>query len=483
MVDAMEYPDENDQKRFKIVIFVEGRKMYAIVDIETTGGGSKTDKITEIAAYLHDGEKVVDEFVTLIHPERSIPHYITELTGINNDMVAQAPKFYEVAKDLVEFTNGAVFVAHNVMFDYNFIKQEFKSLGYDFQRERLCTVRLSRKAFPGLRSYGLGNLCKHFGIPNEARHRAAGDARATVTLFEKILDVGEGELIHQSLHQGISKADLSPHLDPSVLHQLPEATGVYYFYDLEGNLIYIGKSKDIKKRVYSHLRNHRSAKGDKMRKQIASIDYELTGSELIALLKESDEIKQHKPIFNRAQRRTIFNHGIVAEYDLFGYTRIIATRPKKNQEVIASCGTAAEARELLYRLSRDFELCHKMLGLEKVADGKPCFNHQLKQCRGACVGEEAPEEYNERAAEAIQYLHFPDKNFILIDEGRSPDEKSVVVVKNGQYRGFGYFDVADQVNSPEELMDCIKIYQDNRDVRSIIKGYMNKASQLKVIKF
>ena len=161
--------------------------MYAIVDIETTGGRASFEKITEIAIYIHDGKNVVEEFSTLINPGRTIPYFISRLTGIDNEMVKNAPRFYEIARKIVELTQDKVFVAHNVGFDYKFIQEEFKRLGYDYQRKTMCTVRMGRKFLPGYKSYSLGKLCQQLGISINGRHRAAGDALATVKLFEMIL--------------------------------------------------------------------------------------------------------------------------------------------------------------------------------------------------------------------------------------------------------------------------------------------------------
>ncbi|MCU0456863.1 MAG: 3'-5' exonuclease, partial [Bacteroidales bacterium] len=161
--------------------------MYAIVDIETTGGSARLEKITEIAIYLHDGEKVTAEYSTLVNPERNIPYFITNLTGITNEMVENAPRFCEIAKDVVQLTEGRTFVAHNARFDYSFIRQEFKSLGYNYRRNLLDTVALSRKLYPGHRSYSLGNICRDLKITITGRHRASGDALATVKLFELLL--------------------------------------------------------------------------------------------------------------------------------------------------------------------------------------------------------------------------------------------------------------------------------------------------------
>jgi DNA polymerase-3 subunit epsilon len=277
--------------------------MFAIVDIETTGGSPLTEKITEIAIYIHNGEKIIDEFCTLINPEKEIPYYITNLTGISNAMVADAPKFFEVARKIVEITEGKVFIAHNVSFDYNFIKNEFKRLGYNYSRQQACTVQLSRKLIPGLASYSLGKLCSYLNIEVSGRHRAYGDAFATVKLFEQLL--GRCNPDDQVLDQitGFNNKGLHPNLDPGILENTPEDTGVYYFYNEQNELIYIGKSKNIRDRVLSHFRNYTTKKAIDMRNTTAGIDFEITGSELVALLKESHEIKVHKPIYNRSQRR------------------------------------------------------------------------------------------------------------------------------------------------------------------------------------
>jgi DNA polymerase III subunit epsilon len=165
--------------------------MFAIIDIETTGNSYRYGKITEIAIYHHNGNKITDSFHSLIHPEMDIPFFITQLTGIDNQMVQGAPRFYEVAKKIVEMTAGRVFVAHNVQFDYKFVKEEFKRLGYDFNCKTMCTVKLARKLLPGHKSYSLGKLCSDLEIEINGRHRAAGDALATVKLFEILLKKNE----------------------------------------------------------------------------------------------------------------------------------------------------------------------------------------------------------------------------------------------------------------------------------------------------
>ncbi len=259
-------------------------KRFAIIDVETTGLHAAREKITEIAVLLHDGFQLIEEFSTLINPERKIPYRITQLTGINDQMVAGAPKFYEVARQIVELTEGAIIVGHNVNFDYSFLRSEFKSLGYDFQRKTLDTIKLSRKLIPGQPSYGLGKLCQALNITNSNRHRAAGDATATARLFEMLYTIDNEP-------ENISLRGVHASLNKSIIENLPEAHGVYYFYDSAGKLIYVGKSINIKSRVLQHLNNNSTRKAVEMKNNIADVDFKLTGNELISLLLESDEIK------------------------------------------------------------------------------------------------------------------------------------------------------------------------------------------------
>lgn len=288
-------------------------KHYSIIDIETTGGHRSGNKITEIAIINIDDGKVVDEFVSLINPERSIPFHISRLTGISNKMVEDAPKFFQVAKKIVQMTEGRIFVAHNVFFDYNFIKHEFSDLGYTFQRDRLCTVRLARRYLPGFRSYSLGKLCDSIGIVNEARHRALGDARATTKLFQLILPkINKLDFVVADSR----KLALPPHLGREQYERLPHSNGVYYFYDQDGKLLYVGKSKDIKKRVGQHFRPNMKQKKDiQLKNAIAKIEYKALGNELASLLFECHEIKHHFPPFNHSLKRKKFPYAFSLEFN------------------------------------------------------------------------------------------------------------------------------------------------------------------------
>ncbi len=455
--------------------------MYAIIDVETTGGSPAREKITEIAIYLHDGQKITGEFITLINPEKNIPYNITALTGITNEMVADAPRFCEVARDIVELTENRTIVAHNSNFDYSFIRHEFRSLGFNFQREQLCTVRLSRKLIPGIRSYSLGNLCRELGIEINGRHRAAGDALATAKLFDILISLNNSTGLDLSEYHGLSKKGLHPAMDPESIRNLPEEAGLYYFYNDNGELIYIGKSRNIKSRVVSHFNNN-SKRATEMRQQVAEISYELTGSELIALLKESAEIKNNKPLYNRSQRRAMDHFGLYQDTDENGY---LVFSIEKNEAVsklpLHSFSSRRRAVNTLNKLIERYGLCQKLCGLYDSQGC--CFHYEIMECRGACIGIEPPEEYNKRAVKLIRHFMYDNQNMIIVDAGRNFDEYSVIKIENGKYIGYGYIDRDIQITDPDIIDDCISRFNDNLEVQSIIRHHLNAGKVLKVLRF
>ena len=461
-------------------------KHYAIVDIETTGGRAVRDKITEIAIVLHDGQKIVDKFETLLNPETTIPYGITELTGITQEMVAGAPKFYEVAKKIVEMTEGAIFVAHNVRFDYTFLREEFKRLGYTFSCKQLCTVRLARKAFPGLPSYSLSNLIRHFDIKIENRHRAMGDVLATVELFETILELeNSGENVNELINLGIKESLLPKNLSMEKLHALPEECGVYYFHDETGAVAYVGKSINIKKRVAQHF-SKKTVKAAKLQQYVHDITFEITGSELIALLLESHEIKKLRPHINRAQRMQQFPYLIHSFKNEQGYLCLEVEKPnarkRRTLNVVAEYPKVRSAREHLKSARDTFDLCARHCHLEKGTG--PCFDYHLKRCQGACIGVEPPDEYNLRAEQAIEMLSILlDQNFFLIDKGRSEEERGVVLVEGGEYRGFGYANLEEMNGNLETLKDVIRSFESNPDTKRIVRRFFMDNSKVKVIRF
>jgi DNA polymerase-3 subunit epsilon len=446
--------------------------MFAIIDVETTGLKASSERITEIAVYLHDGKKVTGSFQTLLNPEKRIPFRVTGLTGISNRMVAGKPRFCDIARDIVRMTEGRIIVGHNVSFDYGFLRAEFKRLFYDFKRKTLCTKKLSRKLLPGRRSYGLGSLSNDLGIDNEARHRAGGDALATVKLFEHLRSVEEDIL-------RLSLKGLNSNLSKKIVDHLPEETGVYYFVDGKGEIIYIGKSLNIRDRVLSHLSNNNTKRAQEMRDRVVDIKWELTGSELVALLLESDEIKRRKPVYNRSQRRTSFQYGLFAVSDVKGYKWLQVKRINGSEAPLTSYTTHKEARGHLQYLVDEYHLCQKLCGL--YPSGGACFYHQINRCYGACLEKEVADAYNYRVDEAIRKYIYRENNFFVLDKGRHEDEVAVVKVCNGSYQGFGYVS-SERAGKAEALRACIRPFADNRDVQVIIKGYLRKHPETKTMR-
>lgn len=454
---------------------------YAIIDVETTGGQARFERITEIAIVLHDGTQVVDTFSTLLNPERSIPWNITQLTGITDEMVAHAPKFYEIAKQIVEMTDGAIFVAHNVSFDYSFIREEFARLGYPYSRKQLCTVRLSRKVFPGLTSYSLSNLKRHFDIQADKSHRALDDTLATVALFERILAAQQGaDQVKTLVNHGVRETKLPQGITLERLHAAPENCGVYYLHDERGEVIYVGKSINIRKRLFEHF-SDQSPKGEKMRTGVADFSFEITGSELVALLLESAEIKRLQPRINRALRLRQFSGAIFTYLDQNGYRCLAAgkrtVRNARKLELVADFPKVDSARAYLDSLVRQFELCGRLSNLDQREHA--CFHYTIKKCYGACIGEESPEAYNERVEQAMSVLFRGlSGSFFLLETGRTDDEQAVVAVREGEYLGFGFVSTED-ASGTEDLLEAVRLPFADPDAARIIRGYMDGRKRVK----
>lgn len=453
--------------------------MYAILDIETTGGQFNEEGITEIAIYKYDGHEIVDQFISLINPEKPIQPFVVKLTGINNAMLRSAPKFYEVAKRIIEITEGCILVAHNTSFDYRILRTEFRRLGYDFTKETLCTVELSKKLLPEQESHSLGKLVKSLGIPITDRHRASGDAMATVKLFKLLLDKDlEKQIVTSTI-----KADIKSGMVPKLLdivEKMPSKVGVYYIHNQNGDVVYIGKSKNIKKRINQHFTG-KNSKSKKIQHDVFAIRHEETGSELIALLKESEEIKKNKPIYNRAQRKTIFQFALYQEINTDGYIQLKIQKADGRKKEITSFTTLQEAKNFLFRISDKHQLCQKLNGLYDTQNG--CFQLKINECNGACINQEPTEIYNQRVIEFIEKNDFQNQNMIIIDKGRKVDERSAILVENGTYKGYCFFDLNYQVTNIEVLKNILIPMQNNRDVKTIIQGYIKKNKVHKIINF
>ncbi len=458
------------------------KRTYAVVDLETTGGIPKRDKITEVAIILFDGKEIIEEYQSLINPERSIPPSITRITGIDNAMVADAPKFYEVAKKIIEMTEGAIFVAHNVRFDYQFLREEFRSLGYVFTRRNLCTVRLSRKAFPRIKSYSLGNLIRYFRIEVKNRHRAYDDALATTILLGKIFDEqANNNDVKALVDMGLQLTRLPKALKPSDIENLPEACGVYYFSDHKGFVIYIGKSINIKERAKQHFSKHNS-KTDKLFQRVADISYEITGSELVSLLKESKEIKDVQPEINKIQKTKNYKYAVEQATDKSGYHYYKVSKANKANNPLSYYGARKSALSHIEQIGEQLLLCHKVNKIDRSTN--TCFNYEIQKCAGACIGEEPPFEYNQRFSESLMYMNrMFEENFLVLEEGRAIEERAVFLVEDGHYRGYGYIELSDVQYGIEELKEVIKYESINPEADMILRNYIWTNENLEIIHF
>ena len=456
--------------------------MYAIVDIETTGGYAANHRITEIAIYYHDGLQVTDTFHTLVNPGRNIPYYITGLTGINSEMVFSAPTFRDIAEDIHKRLNGKVFVAHNAHFDYSFLKKEFEQAGIQWQSKKLCTVRLSRKIIPGLRSYSLGSLAESLGIHITNRHRAGGDAAATVKIFDQLLQRDRDNHILKALKKNSGETILPPNLSKEEFDRLPSKCGVYYFHDARGNVIYVGKAVNIKKRIAGHFTGDaREWSRSRIRNEIHHIGYELTGNELIALILESQEIRKLWPKYNQAQKYRQEEWGIYDYEDRNGFLRFSVNLVTRGSHPLIKFSTKGDAWNFLWEKVRANNLCPKLSGLQ-VAKGL-CFEYQTGGCNGACMGIETARKYNRRVATAIQSFREKGNSVAIIGKGRHQDEQSLVLIEEGNYFGFGFFDRDVSISDMESARTYVCKSAETPTVQNLINSYLMNPRGAEVITF
>ncbi len=419
---------------------------FAIVDIETTGGSPAGGGITEIAVLIHDGEGIVREFQTLVNPGHGIPAYITGLTGIDNGMVRDAPAFQEIEEELWELLDGRVFVAHSVNFDYGFIREAFLKTGREFKPQKLCTVRLSRKAYPGLSSYSLGRICENQKIPILARHRAMGDARATAILFDRIIK-GAQDVVFSSLKKNSGEAFLPPNFPLSRFRQIPESCGVYYMVNAKGKVIYVGKALNIRERFKGHFSGGVLPQlKQQLKAEVTDLQWKLTGSEVMALLVETLEIKRLWPPFNSALKLPKTLWGLFHYQDGSGYYRFQVARVTKNLRPLETFFSSEEAVQFLRSGIEAYRLCHKLCGLRKVA----CEVVQDDACLGACKSSEIPDAYNARVEEFLALIHESKKDLMLTLPGREEGEKAFCYFEGGMLSRYSYLS-SEGFPDPEEL--------------------------------
>jgi DNA polymerase-3 subunit epsilon len=428
------------------------RMQYAIVDIETTGGFPQQHGITEIAIVLHNGTEIEGIYETLVNPHQPIPPFVANMTGISDAMVSVAPSFHEVAPKIYNLLKDRVFVAHNVNFDFSFVKYHLQQAGFGLQTPKLCTIRLSRKVFPGFRKYGLGHLCRELDIQIENRHRAGGDAMATTRVLDLVLQNNGYLLVKEMLKKENRNQTLPANLPEDQVKLLPEQPGVYYFHDVKGKVIYVGKAKSLKKRVVSHFTGlDTTQKRQEFLRKIHTITHTVCPTEFIACLLESVEIKRLWPIHNKSQKRYEQLWGIYQFEDGLGYQRLAIDKKRKYSAPIASFAMLVDAHRLLWKLVKEFELNPVL-----------CF---LDNTSAREVPE--PEMYNERVQKALDWMASQKETFVI------REKEGCVLVEQGKFYGMGSI-----ANVTELSLETIKArlveYPENEVMRSMIRNYAEK---------
>ena len=435
--------------------------LFAVVDIETTGSYASANGITEIAIAIHDGTKVIDFFESLVNPFVPIPFFIQRLTGINDQMVANAPSFKEIAGQVAELLQDKVFVAHNVNFDYSFVKHHLNAAGLELDARKLCTVRLARKVLPGMAGYSLGKLTHQLGIKHREAHRAGGDALATAELLTIIIEKDKNEVIKGMLKGRNKESYLPPHLPVNELDQLPSSPGVYYFQNTAGKTIYIGKAKNLHRRVKSHFSNNKPTrqKQDFIR-ETARITYKQCATELMAEILESAEIRRLWPIHNRSQRGYLAQFALLTYEDQQGYLRFTIERNRSGYQPLYTFNTVSEGERRIKELVEEFGLCPRLCNI-------PVYTDDPAGCE--CGTHLPADEYNMLLREALATLKKSLPTFALVDKGLDDNEHSCILVMDGVLVGMGYLDYdKSELRNMEALKKNLEPLQDNDHIRNLI---------------
>ncbi|BBL57364.1 3'-5' exonuclease family protein [Methylomonas koyamae] len=396
----------------------------AFVDLETTGATATKDRITEIGIVLVDTDGV-REWNQLVNPQIRIPLFIEQMTGISNQMVAEMPSFAQVAGEVSELLEGRLFIAHNARFDYGFLKNEFSRVGMTFRPQVLCTVKLSRALYPQFHRHNLDSLIDRHGLKAKDRHRALADAQLIHQFWTQACEQFSEIVVDQAAQRLVGRSSLPSNIDPNLIHDLPEAPGVYLFYGENDLPLYIGKSVNIRNRVLAHFgADHKSNKEMSLAQQLRRIDWIETAGELGALLLEARLIKEKTPVHNQRLRRK----NALCAWQL-------QQQGEQLKPVLSWAGeldfgaqdnlyglyhSQRDAQKALRGVAEQHGLCLSVLGLEKTAAGRPCFGYQIKKCRGACVGLEAPLAHAARLLIAMQKLKlavWPYPSAIGVREG------------------------------------------------------------------
>ena len=428
------------------------KKLYAIVDIETTGTFSDRGGITEIAIVVTNGTEVLETYETLVNPNANIPYFIENLTGISNQMVAKAPQFAEVAEKVAQILEGKIFVAHNVNFDYKYVKFELELAGFDIGQSRLCTVRLSRQILPGEPSYSLGKLTKSLGISHTSKHRAMSDTMATTDLFHLLVSKGEDDIL-KTLKKVSKLPNLPANLPERVYNKLPNETGIYYFYNVKRKIIYVGKAKDIKKRVTTHFTGKATDQKLAFYREVQHVHVRLTGTEIIASLLEDAEIKHHWPIYNRTQKSKINKFGVFKYENQKNVVMLGITKIGNQVKPLKTFPSLSITKKWLLSKIDEF-------GLKASLCGMPEFDSLTT----------TSEEHQENMVGFLKEYDDSSETYVLSGKGREIGEKSFVFVENGTYKGYGFVNRKFTYTSIKKIQTKLKRKDETITSRTIISS-------------
>jgi DNA polymerase III subunit epsilon len=439
--------------------------LYAVVDIETTGSHAAEHGITEIGIVVTDGSRVVEVYETLINPGQPIPPFIQVLTGINNDMVATAPPFEDVAPQIFELLQDKVFVAHNVNFDYSFVQHHLRHAGFGLNARKLCTVRLSRKVFPGLTGYSLGKLTRQLGVSMEHHHRAGADAKATAEILHRILDEDRGGHVESMLKSKYHQQQLPPNLSETLVQKLPSTPGVYYFHDAQGKVVYVGKANNLKKRVLGHFSgNDTGSKRQSFLSHIHEVTFQSCGSELMAFILEHSEIRRLWPLFNYAHKHAVEAYSLYVFEDVKGYLRLVVDGKKKQLEPVYTFNLLVEGQAMLRKMIQQFDLCPRMCFMDRTT------GPFLPEERG-----ETREAYNDRVMNAVSFLTKSLPTFAVVERAEAPEgEETCILMERGRFYGMGYLPKGIPVPRIEDLKHLLTPYPDHDYIRGLIYRYIQR---------
>jgi len=444
------------------------KQEYAIVDIETTGDNASSSRITEIAIIIHDGVSVIDRWETLVNPQKEIPLPIFALTGINNEMVRHAPIFDDIAGKVLQMLTNRIFVAHNVNFDYSFVRHQLEEAGFKWTARKLCTVRAARKIRPGLGSYSLGNLCRSLNIPLENRHRAGGDADATAILFSRLLEWDTDGEITKMVKKTAQDQRLPPNLPPAHFEQLPEKPGVYYFYNHANKVVYIGKAVNIKKRVATHFSGHKiTPQRQHFLRDIYAISFEVCGTELMALLLECTEIKKLWPLYNKALKRFEPKFGLYEYESRSGHRYLAVGKLGKFQASVQAFNNLHDGINVLRSLAQQFYIDNRFCKYCIVTNGEAVPKTDLTNVPDAAM-------HNEKVTNAIAFLQGRKQSFAIVDKGRDTSEQSCIWVQDGHFYGMGYITTDIRLTNPADIMEYVTPYRSNQYIMQLVTAYAER---------